>query len=76
MKGFTLEELKEFDGKDGRAMYVAINGVVYDLTGVLAWSTGQHNGNQPGEDLSEAIKSAPHGVSVLENLKIVGKLTE
>jgi predicted heme/steroid binding protein len=32
MKEFTLEELAEFDGREGRAAYVAYEGVVYDIT--------------------------------------------
>ena len=31
---FTPEELTAFDGKDGRKAYVAVEGKVYDVTGV------------------------------------------
>ena len=31
-KKFNLEELKLFDGKDGKRLYVLIHGKVYDVT--------------------------------------------
>ena len=29
-KIFTLDELKNYDGKEGRKAYIAVDGVVYD----------------------------------------------
>lgn len=75
-KTFTLEELAQYDGKNGNMAYVAVNGVVYDVTDVPAWTNGQHNGNMAGQDVTEALKKAPHGDSTLEGLPIVGKLAE
>ncbi|NLG57268.1 MAG: cytochrome B5, partial [Clostridiales bacterium] len=28
----TLEELKAFDGKEGRRAYIAVDGIIYDVT--------------------------------------------
>ncbi len=70
----TLEELAAFDGKDGKAAYVAVNGVIYDVTNVPQWVGGMHNGNTAGKDLTDVIKNAPHGESVLSKLTVVGKL--
>jgi predicted heme/steroid binding protein len=69
----TLDELATFDGQDGRFAYVAIDGLVYDVTGIPAWNGG-HQGLQPGADLTEAIERSPHGRSVLNGLRVVGKL--
>jgi predicted heme/steroid binding protein len=74
MSTYTLEELAIFTGEDGNAAYVAIDGVVYDVTGLSAWTDGKHNGNVAGKDLSEVIGNAPHGKSKLKNLTIVGYL--
>ena len=74
---FTLEELAEYDGLEGREAYVAVDGVVYDVTGSDMWDEGGHNGFQAGQDLSEEIKEvSPHGVSVLERMPVVGTLEE
>ncbi len=73
-KVFTLAELEKFDGKDGKSAYVAINGVVYDVTIIKAWFGGVHNGLSAGKDLTVDIAKAPHGLTVIEKLPIVGKL--
>jgi predicted heme/steroid binding protein len=71
----TLEELSQFNGKDGNKAYVAVDGVIYDVTDVAPWSGGSHNGNEAGQDLSKEIADmSPHGKRVLSNLKIVGNL--
>ncbi|WP_461244218.1 cytochrome b5 domain-containing protein [Secundilactobacillus muriivasis] len=75
-KTFTKEELKQYDGQDGRKAYVAIDGTVYDLTDVPAWQGGKHHGQMAGNDLSEVIKKAPHQKSVLAKLPVVGTLTD
>ena len=42
-KIFTLDELKNYDGKEGRKAYIAVDGVVYDVTNVAAWQGGTHH---------------------------------
>ena len=71
----TIEELSQFNGKDGNKAYVAVDGVIYDVTDVPPWSGGMHNGNEAGQDLSEQIADlSPHGKRVLDNLPVVGTL--
>jgi len=74
---FTLDELSQYDGKDGNPAYVAVDGVVYDLTNSAAWRNGKHNGFNAGQDLTDEIKNiSPHGVRNLEGIPIVGKLAD
>jgi len=49
-KTFTVSELAEYNGKDGNAAYVAMDGVVYDLTSVFI--NGEHFGHTAGQDLT------------------------
>ncbi len=73
----TLEQLKQFNGKNGNPVYVAVDGVIYDLTNVPAWKNGEHNGYSAGNDLTDIIKNkSPHGVKNLEGKPIVGKLVD
>jgi predicted heme/steroid binding protein len=72
---FTLAELATYDGKNGNKAYIAVNGKVYDVTNVEAWNSGSHQGASAGLDLTQTLEMAPHRKSVLDNLKIVGTLT-
>lgn len=73
-KTFTIDELKKFDGQNGNKAYVAVDGVVYDVTDIPKWANGQHNGLTAGNDLTEAIAASPHGKAILGKLTVVGKL--
>ncbi|MCR1902087.1 cytochrome b5 domain-containing protein [Ligilactobacillus apodemi] len=73
-KTFTLKELAHYNGQDGAPAYIAVDGVVYDVSQRSAWKNGQHHGYKAGNDFSEQIKRAPHEKSVLPRLPKVGKL--
>lgn len=73
----TLDQLKQYDGKNGNPAYVAVDGVIYDVTNVPAWRNGDHNGYSAGNDLTDIIKNkSPHGVKNLIGLPVVGKLVD
>lgn len=73
-KTFTVTELAAFNGKNGAKAYVAISGIVYDVTNVKGWNSGSHNGVTAGKDLTAAFQSSPHNASTLSGLTVVGKL--
>ena len=71
----TLEELAKYNGKDGQPAYIAVDGIIYDVTDSRAWKNGMHNGFEAGKDLTEEIKTvSPHGIGKLEGITQVGKL--
>lgn len=71
----TVEELAQYNGKDGQPAYIAVDGIIYDVTNSAAWKNGQHNGFDAGKDLTSEIKEkSPHGVGKLDNVVEVGKL--
>lgn len=73
----TLEELKAYNGQNGQPAYVAVDGVIYDVTNTKKWKDGKHqNGVTAGNDLTEMIKKAPHGTSTLKEAVVVGKIVE
>ncbi|WP_261809518.1 cytochrome b5 domain-containing protein [Levilactobacillus humaensis] len=71
---FNRTELAKFNGQDGQPAYVAVDGVVYDVSGVEAWKGGKHHGNLAGNELTSVIDGqSPHGRKVLAKLPVVGK---
>ena len=73
---FTLAELAMYDGQNGNPAYIAIDDVVYDVTDEPKWNGGKHNGYTAGQDLTEEMQAAPHGLSKLTGLTAVGRLAE
>ncbi len=75
MKEITSEELLSFNGKDGKPVYIAYQGKVYDVSKSPLWSKGLHMNRHPsGKDLSGEILAAPHGAEVFERYPEVGVL--
>jgi predicted heme/steroid binding protein/uncharacterized membrane protein len=77
VKELDPEELKGFDGKDGKPAYIAHQGKVYDITKSRLWKDGRHmNRHNAGGDLTADIRAAPHSPDVLERYPQVGTLQE
>ena len=72
MKTFSVEDLAQFDGKDGRPAYVAYMGKVYDMTGTNESDHGDHFGHPFGVDLTVEMDEAPHDDNPLFDLPVVG----
>jgi predicted heme/steroid binding protein len=72
LKKFSLNELSQFDGKNGKPAYIGYSGKVYDVTGSIEWVEGDHLGHTAGQDLTESMELAPHGSEILERMKVVG----
>jgi predicted heme/steroid binding protein len=73
---FSELELRLYDGDRG-PMYVAFQGLVYDVTDCPHWKTGLHQGQHfPGLDLSGELDQAPHGTEVFKHpcARQVGRL--
>ncbi|MCX7694593.1 MAG: hypothetical protein N2Z71_02600 [Caloramator sp.] len=71
----TKEELLKFDGSNGNPAYVAIDGIIYDVTKNRTWLDGVHFGLVAGRDLTEEINSCHENKEViLSKLTPVGKL--
>lgn len=75
MKEFTDKQLADYDGRDGRPAYVAYKGKVYDVSNSFLWKDGIHQVlHSAGEDLTDALKQAPHAGDVLKKFPMVGIL--
>ncbi len=74
----TLAELAQYDGLEGRKAYIAVDGVIYDVTEIPQWKEGLHMGRfQAGQDYSEEIRSeSPHGTKMLDRAPEIGVLID
>ena len=71
----TIEEMSQFDGKDGRPAYVGYEGVIYDVSRSRLWQQGDHMArHRAGMDLTEMLKQAPHDAEKIIAMKQVGKI--
>ena len=74
MKEFDSAELAQFNGEDGRPIYIAHAGKVYDVSESKLWRNGTHmKRHSAGSDLTTDIQAAPHGIEMLERYPIIGK---
>jgi predicted heme/steroid binding protein/uncharacterized membrane protein len=75
MQEFEIAELEKYDGNDGRPVYVAYKGKVYDISNSKLWRNGLHmKRHQAGQDMTTAIQGAPHEPDLLEKFPQVGTL--
>lgn len=72
----TRAELAAATGRGGSPAYVAVSGMVYDVTNHAAWSLGTHFGLQAGRDLTAEFSSCHAGErQILNTLRPVGRLS-
>lgn len=73
----TEMELRRSTGERGYPMYVAHNGIVYDVTTCPKWRTGLHEHlHFAGQDLTGEFGDAPHFEEVFLHpcVTVVGRL--
>ncbi len=71
VKTFTLQELAKYNGQNGQPAYVAVSGVVYDVSKVFV--NGSHYSHVAGQDLTNAFLNQ-HIMSQITKYPVVGKL--
>ena len=77
MKKFTKEELSRHNGENGTSIFISYQGKIYDVSDSFLWKKGKHQVlHQAGQDLTEALKTAPHGVELLDRFPVVGTIEE
>ncbi|MCZ7571442.1 MAG: hypothetical protein M5U01_23085 [Ardenticatenaceae bacterium] len=70
-------QLRRNNGERGRPVWVAYNGLVYDVSASSLWRGGMHqNLHYAGLDHSTSISKAPHGDWVFARFPIVGRFVE
>jgi predicted heme/steroid binding protein len=72
---FTTAQLAMYNGDNGTLAYMAVNGIVYDVTNASGWTNGWHQGmHLAGTDATAIFAGSPHSASILNAFPIVGTL--
>jgi predicted heme/steroid binding protein len=71
---FTKSQLALRNGQDKPQIWVALNGMIYDVTTSRLWRNGKHYEHWAGQDLTDELKEAPHTEKVFEKFVVVGRL--
>jgi len=72
---YSKSQLALRNGQDMESIWIAYEGIIYDVTASKLWKNGKHYEHWAGQDLTEELKKdAPHTPIVFEKFKIVGKL--
>jgi predicted heme/steroid binding protein len=71
---YTRSQLGLYNGQDRDEIWIAYQGVIYDVTQSRMWRNGRHYEHWAGQDLTEELPDAPHGEAVFAKFPIVGKL--
>jgi predicted heme/steroid binding protein len=71
---YTKQQLALRNGQDKPEIWVALNGLIYDVTESRMWRNGKHYEHWAGQDLTDELKDAPHTETVFSEFKVVGEL--
>ena len=75
MEKFDLQSLAGFNGANGKPVYIAYHGKVFDVSNSKMWKGGLHmKRHAAASDLSVWLAAAPHGEEVLTRYPQVGIL--
>lgn len=73
---YTKFQLALRNGQDREEIWIAYNGIIYDVTDSTLWRRGKHYEHFAGQDLTHELPDAPHTEMVFERLKKIGKLSD
>lgn len=71
---YTNSQLALRNGQDKEEIWVAYQGIIYDVTNSRLWRNGKHYEHWAGQDLTAELANAPHTKLVFEKFEIVGSL--
>lgn len=74
LQTYTKQQLALRNGQDKPQIWVALKGIIYDVTESRLWKNGKHYEHWAGQDLTEELADAPHTDAVFEKFERVGML--
>ncbi|MCB0504959.1 MAG: cytochrome b5 [Cyclobacteriaceae bacterium] len=74
MTTYSKSQLAMYNGQDRKEVWIAYNGIIYDVSRSRLWRSGTHYEHWAGQDLTDELKDAPHTEKVFDKFEVVGKL--
>ncbi len=71
---YTKAQLALRNGQDKPEVWVAFEGVIYDVSASRLWRSGKHYEHWAGQDLTDELADAPHTAFVFDKFSAIGKL--
>ena len=71
---YTKSQLALRNGQDKPDVWVAYQGLIYEVTRSRLWRDGKHYEHWAGQDLTDELKDAPHNEKVFDKFKVIGRL--
>lgn len=72
LPSYSRGQLALRNGQDREEIWVAYQGVIYDVTTSRLWRNGKHYQHWAGQDLTAELKDAPHTEKVFERFDAIG----
>jgi predicted heme/steroid binding protein len=73
-KKYTKSQLALRNGQDRDEIWVAFQGIIYDVGASRLWRNGKHYEHWAGQDLTLELQNAPHTAKVFEKFEVIGEL--
>ena len=73
---YTKQQLALRNGTDKPQIWVAYNGLIYDMTESRLWRNGKHYEHWAGQDLIDELPDAPHTEAVFEKFAPIAQLSK
>lgn len=71
---YTPQQLALHNGQDKPTIWIAYDGLIYDVTQSRLWRNGQHYAHWAGQDLTDELANAPHNSLVFKRFSKIGRL--
>jgi predicted heme/steroid binding protein len=71
---YTKAQLALRNGQDKPQIWVAYEGLIYDVTSSRLWRNGKHYEHWAGQDLTDELVDAPHTAFVFDKFVPIGRL--
>ena len=74
LKTYSRSQLALRNGHDREEIWVAHEGLIYDMSRSRLWRDGKHYEHWAGQDLTPELSDAPHTAAVFEKFEPIGRL--